>query len=330
MPIHLSKTMLADDVAMINQGNCYLFALWPVSAETIWTKDLLLIPLAVTKKYNKPYETFSRIRGDLLYHHKSVDFIFELQPKGTDFFPRITLSLPSTWHKLRLERHGANHFIVAEFSDVHGHEGTIKCDEEFILNFIGIQELLRVERDFSLPRSSVLFIDRSLSRAERSALTAVEIQETPRTNEILVYDETEVRGYISRLGTYRMEHHCYCCIFTGFCDMTEGFFKSKPGKHLATKPGVVLILDENALKQGDVVAHKTFDPRLRVQKHLNHRNIVNVCVAFASLQLPPYVILEIIDWLPWTLTLSRMQKITTIEGVHHASRRVRAARNKPA
>ena len=84
-----------------------------------------------------------------------------------------------------------------------------------------------------------------------------------------------------------------------------------------------------------------------------HPYLLDVCVALASLQLPPYVVLEIFDWLPTKepvsyeivvdheevvevlhidrnescmQLVSHFKKIRLIEGVHHARRRVLDAR----
>ena len=40
--------------------------------------------------------------------------------------------------------------------------------------------------------------------------------------------------------------------------------------------------------------------------------IIDVCVAFASLDLPPYVLLEIIDWLPFNIYVEHKKKIDLI------------------
>ena len=86
-----------------------------------------------------------------------------------------------------------------------------------------------------------------------------------------------------------------------------------------------------------------------------HVYLLDVCVALAPLHLPPYVVLEVFDWLPtkepvsWEIVddddevvdvlhadrnescmhlVSHIKKIRLIEGVHHARRRVLDAREE--
>jgi hypothetical protein len=69
-------------------------------------------------------------------------------------------------------------------------------------------------------------------------------------------------------------------------------------------------------------------PGARLRRQLRHELIVDICVAFAPLRLPPYVLLEIIDYLPRMEHATRLKKITIIEGVHHAVKRRYEARGE--
>lgn len=50
--------------------------------------------------------------------------------------------------------------------------------------------------------------------------------------------------------------------------------------------------------------------------------ILDACFAMARLALPPYVMLEIVDWLPYVERQKRVKKVQLIEGVRAAVRRV--------
>jgi hypothetical protein len=72
---------------------------------------------------------------------------------------------------------------------------------------------------------------------------------------------------------------------------------------------------------------------------LVHANLLDVCVAFSPFELPPYVLLEIFDWLPtrhevqgcnWNQSsmhhVSHIKKIRLLEGVQRSRKAVLAAR----
>lgn len=63
------------------------------------------------------------------------------------------------------------------------------------------------------------------------------------------------------------------------------------------------------------------------RSYRQHAAILDICVGLSALALPPYVVLEIIDWLPTLTRLPRLTKIRLIEGVYFSARRVRSARN---
>ena len=53
-----------------------------------------------------------------------------------------------------------------------------------------------------------------------------------------------------------------------------------------------------------------------LQWKIVHKTIVNTCIAMYPLQLPSYVLLEIIDWFPyWEVGVNRYKKITLIENI---------------
>ncbi len=53
-----------------------------------------------------------------------------------------------------------------------------------------------------------------------------------------------------------------------------------------------------------------------------HPDIVDICLALAPFDLPPYVLLEIIDWLPQFARLSHHKKIHLIQAVWHSIRKI--------
>jgi hypothetical protein len=57
-----------------------------------------------------------------------------------------------------------------------------------------------------------------------------------------------------------------------------------------------------------------------------HAALLGVCVAFSPLHLPPYVLLEIFDWLPLMEHVSHLRKIRLIEGMQRSRKAVLAAR----
>jgi hypothetical protein len=55
---------------------------------------------------------------------------------------------------------------------------------------------------------------------------------------------------------------------------------------------------------------------LNLRWHLVSQTIFDICLAFASLRLPNYVVLEIIDWFPHYCDLNRFRKVTLIEKIN--------------
>jgi hypothetical protein len=55
-----------------------------------------------------------------------------------------------------------------------------------------------------------------------------------------------------------------------------------------------------------------------------HVVILNICIAMSSLQLPNYVLLEIIDWLPYyEAAISHLKKIRLIEAANRSISRLK-------
>ena len=54
-------------------------------------------------------------------------------------------------------------------------------------------------------------------------------------------------------------------------------------------------------------------------------DIVGICLALASLELPPYVLLWIVDWLPRYDLLSHHKKIHLIESVVTSIRKLKGS-----
>lgn len=53
-----------------------------------------------------------------------------------------------------------------------------------------------------------------------------------------------------------------------------------------------------------------------------HDKVVEFCLAMGPMQLPPYVLLEIFDWLPLMEHVRHWNKIQLIVGMHHSRRRI--------
>lgn len=56
--------------------------------------------------------------------------------------------------------------------------------------------------------------------------------------------------------------------------------------------------------------------------------IKDICIAFAPLQLPPYVLLEIVDWLPHIEYERHFKKISLINSMRDSIRKIQEKRNK--
>ena len=56
-------------------------------------------------------------------------------------------------------------------------------------------------------------------------------------------------------------------------------------------------------------------------------DIIGICLALAPLELPPYVLLWIVDWLPRYDLLSHHKKIHLIESVVRSIRKLNVARS---
>ena len=64
----------------------------------------------------------------------------------------------------------------------------------------------------------------------------------------------------------------------------------------------------------------------QIQKRVIHKRIVDVVIALSSLDLPPYVILEIVDKFEYWSMVNRKFKIDTIIAVDKSCKRVRSLR----
>jgi hypothetical protein len=53
-----------------------------------------------------------------------------------------------------------------------------------------------------------------------------------------------------------------------------------------------------------------------------HPDIIDICLALAPFDLPPYVLLEIIDWLPQFEKVSHHKKIHLIQSVWNSIRKI--------
>ena len=56
--------------------------------------------------------------------------------------------------------------------------------------------------------------------------------------------------------------------------------------------------------------------------YLIHHILFNICLALSPLTLPPYILLEIVNWLPHTIAVTDYRKIGVIQGVINARRKV--------
>ena len=64
----------------------------------------------------------------------------------------------------------------------------------------------------------------------------------------------------------------------------------------------------------------------QLQKSVIQEQIVNIVVAMSSLDLPPYVILEIVDKFDYWSMVNRKFKIDTIIAVNKSCKRIRSSR----
>ena len=60
---------------------------------------------------------------------------------------------------------------------------------------------------------------------------------------------------------------------------------------------------------------------------LAHPDIIGICLALAPLDLPPYVLLWIVDWLPRYDLLSHHKKIHLIESVVKSIRKLKGSQS---
>jgi len=65
---------------------------------------------------------------------------------------------------------------------------------------------------------------------------------------------------------------------------------------------------------------------VQLHKRVIHKQIVDIVIAMSSLDLPPYVILEIVDKFQYWSMLNRKFKIDTIIAVDKSCKRVRSLR----
>ena len=65
---------------------------------------------------------------------------------------------------------------------------------------------------------------------------------------------------------------------------------------------------------------------VQLHKRVIHKQIVDIVIAMSSLDLPPYVILEIVDKFQYWSMLNRKFKIDTIIAVDKSCKHVRSLR----
>ena len=65
---------------------------------------------------------------------------------------------------------------------------------------------------------------------------------------------------------------------------------------------------------------------VQLHKRVIHKRIVDIVIALSSLDLPPYVILEIVDKFEYWSLVNRKFKIDTIVAVDKSCKRVRSLR----
>lgn len=68
--------------------------------------------------------------------------------------------------------------------------------------------------------------------------------------------------------------------------------------------------------------------RIVVWQESLHGKVVDFCLTFGPLQLPPYVLLEIFDWLPYMEHVRHWNKIQLINGLHRSRRRIMQAKEQ--
>jgi len=64
----------------------------------------------------------------------------------------------------------------------------------------------------------------------------------------------------------------------------------------------------------------------QIQKRVIHERIIDIVIALSSVDLPPYVVLEIVDKFEYWSLVNRKFKIDTIIAVDKSCKRVRSLR----
>ena len=98
-----------------------------------------------------------------------------------------------------------------------------------------------------------------------------------------------------------------------------GFSLRHPALHTAANENCSLVeMSLPGIKSNAITARNK-----RIQWPLVHDVILGICLALLPLDVPPYVLLQIIDFLPDYISVSHVRKINLIQSIYRSNRRVR-------
>ena len=79
----------------------------------------------------------------------------------------------------------------------------------------------------------------------------------------------------------------------------------------------------NDFVSNDNSIYKYLERNKLLQWKIAHKTIVDICIAMSVLELPNYVMLEIVDWFPfWEVGINRYKKISLIENINRSIRKL--------
>ena len=100
-----------------------------------------------------------------------------------------------------------------------------------------------------------------------------------------------------------------------------------------TKNLFIVLKSFHLVESGDDIDQDDYDTiqslcqrNCQLQKHVIHTRLVDIVIAMSSLDLPPYVILEIVDKFEYWSNINRKFKIDLIIAVDKSCKRVRSLR----
>lgn len=117
-------------------------------------------------------------------------------------------------------------------------------------------------------------------------------------------------------------------------DVTLKFFKDNYANVeivYKTQPNIIIEQDDYYGRSDDFVSVKYISKKCKYfndQSRYRWEKIKDICIAFVSFDLPPYVLLEIIDWLPNMDYEKHFKKIRLIISMRDSIKKIQKKRNK--